>query len=236
MHSDWRNGALCYWDTHKKRLVDAIGPNVVKYVSHFDCEPMTDSSGYPSRFLWTVTTTGTAVINESSSAGDVNGVLLLQITNPAADNYISGQLRGDAFKLASGKPCYFGIRFLASTATAGDFMAGLFITDTSATGGVNDGVYFRKADADTAASIVLESNTSESTGTTDLVCSTGYQIWEWYFDGTNIDYFVDGVKGTRLANTNLPSTAELTVGVEFTCGSTGNNYIKIDWIRAIQLY
>jgi hypothetical protein len=232
----WINGNMAYVDsTYKYRIYDAFGPTVCKYVDDFVRMPVDDTTGDPTEWNLAIVEAGagdTVTVLESGVAG---GVLL--ITNAGNDNDgLQAQLKGEAFKLASGKPLYFGVKLKIDSATQSDLMVGLCIQDSGPDilGAVTDGIYFRKIDGTTTCNFVLEKNTSETATAAWTAVTTAYVTLEFYFDGTNVDFYVDGVKGTRPVTTNLPDDEELTVSLAFLNGEASVSTCRVDWIRCIQ--
>lgn len=226
-------GNLYYWETHRARVIDAWGSGVCKFIDEF-VNTAIASADAPSAYTTTLVETGAGETTVALEAGAVGGVLL--ITTDAADNDGANiQAKGEAFKLVSGKPCYFGIRFKIDEVTQSDFLFGLCITDTDLLGGMTDGAYFRKVDGSAAVTFNLEKDSTETNSGTILtaVADTWY-VLEFFFDGTNIDSYVDGVPQTRLALTNLPNDEELTPSIHFLTGEAVSHACRVDWIRAIQ--
>src|SRR4051812_40018379 len=106
IHSKHIAGALAFYDTHFKRIIDAIGPDVVKYIDDF----VVGEGGDTAWDSWTVTRVEAGAGESTITSGDTgNGTMLL--TTDAADNDgLNCQLLGEAFKLELGKPLYFGAR------------------------------------------------------------------------------------------------------------------------------
>lgn len=231
MHSFWKNGNLVYYAPSTARWLDAIGPDVCKHLDDFVATPVDDTTGLPTAYTCTLVNASTAALT-----GQAGGALL--ITTAGAENDgVSMQLKGESFKLASGKPLYFGAKFKISDATQSDFLVGLCITDTALLGGMTDGVYFRKVDGSTDVNFVLEKNSTEtSTAAAILTADTSYHILEFLFDGSSITYYVDGVEGSEtLVTTNLPDDEELTVSVEFLTGAAAAITMTVDWVHCIQI-
>lgn len=231
MHSKWVNGSLVFYEG--QRWLDAIGPNVCKLLEDFVGAhiPAADAPAG-----WTVTLTEGGGGETTIALTDGVGGLLL-ITTDANDNDGANlQVTKEAFKLASGKPCYFGIRFKISEAAQSDFLVGLCITDTDLLGGLTDGVYFRKVDGSTDVKFVLEkdSTETESSSIHTAVADT-FVILEFFFDGTHVDAYVNGTLQTRLAVTNLPDDEELTPSIHFLTGAAAAISMTVDWIRTIQI-
>jgi len=232
VHSQWWNGNLVYYDTHRMRWLDAIGPNVVKFIDHFTRLPVDDTTGDPTEFTMTVVEVGTG---DSTVALDTTeGGIMLITTAANEDDGVNLQLKGEAYKMESVKPCYFGLRMKLSEATQSDFLAGLCITDTTLLGGLTDGVYFRKVDASTDISMVAEKNSTE-TANVDATADTSFHIYEFLYDGNGTIYpFIDGAQGTAIT-TNIPDDEALTPSIHFLTGADSAETMSVDWLRAIQL-
>lgn len=224
-HSKWVSGNLVFHDG--QRWFDAFGPTVTKVVEDFAYTPFSAANTIAG---WTTT-----LVNLSTAAlkaGATGGVLLLT-TAGAEDDGVNTQTQGEAF-LFSGTRIYFGARLKISEATQSDFLVGLAITTTDALGGVTDGVYFRKVDGATAVNAVLETGSTE-TATAASTCDTSFHTYEFYFDGTNVDFWVDGTIISRPATTNLPTAEYLSPVIHFLTGDNAAITCEVDWIRAIQI-
>lgn len=229
LHSRQVRGNIVLWDTYQYRWLDAFGPEVCKFIEEFVNLPVDDTTGLPQEFTCTLVNASTVALSTGSAGGTCT------ITTAGAENDgVNMQLKGEAFKLASGKPCYFGIKFSISEATQSDFIVGLCITDTTLLGGMTDGVYFRKVDESTTCSFVLEKDSTE-TSTTALTMDTSVHTLEFFFDGTYVDFYVDGVKGTRPVITNLCDNEELTPSIHFLTGSGNARTMTVYWMRCIQI-
>lgn len=186
---------------------------------------------------WTITTVeaGGGSATEALTPG-VGGLLL--ITNDAADNDADFfQLPNESFKYVAGKRLYFGIRFKVSDATETDIVAGLQITDTTPLA-VTDGIYFQKDDGDTNidAHVTKDSTSTDATAIATLADDTFITL-EFYYDGStranaNIQLFVDGVRVSGMALTNVPDDEDLTVSFGIQNGEAVAKTMTIDWVRA----
>lgn len=231
MHSKWVHGNLVFHEGH--RWLDAIGPDVCKVLEDFVGTPFA-SADTPA--AWTVTLVEAGAGESTVALTDGAGGLLLITTDAAENDGVNMQVTKEAFKLASGKPCYFGAKFMISDATESDFIVGLCITDTTLLGGLTDGVYFRKVDGATDVKFVIEKDSAETESAALLTAvKDTYMTLEFFFDGTNIDAYVNGVLQTRLAMTNLPDDEELTPSIAFLTGAAAAKTMTVDWIRAIQI-
>jgi len=233
VNSKYVNGNLVFVDAaNKQRWLDAVGPNVCKFMDDFVATPFA-SADTPAN--WTVTLVETGGAESTVALADGVGGLLLITTDAFDNDGVNMQVTKEAFKLASGKPCYFGTRLKISEATQSDFLVGLCITDTDLLGAMTDGVYFRKVDGSTSVNFVLEKNSTETTGAVHTAVADTYVILEFYFDGTNVDAYVDGALQTRLAMTNLPDDEELTPSIHFLTGAAAAITMTVDWIRVLQI-
>jgi len=234
VNSKYVNGNLVFVDSaNKQRWLDAIGPHVCKFIEDFVGTPFA-SADNPA--AWTVTLVeGGAGETTIALAGSATGGALL-ITSDANDNDGANmQLQGEAFKLASGKPLYFGAKFQMSEATQSDFFVGLAITDTDILGGVTDSIGFKKVDASTTIQFELNKNNTATAGNVGTLAAATNVTLEFLFDGTNVDCYVNGALQTRLAMTNLPDDEDLTPTIQFLSGAAGAKTMTVDWIRCIQI-
>lgn len=226
-------GNLVYIDkaAHLKRVVDAIGPDVFKFLNDF-----MHGQGLSATALGdeaTVTATGTSPVVFTDAAG---GVLLIT-TGGTENDGVNIQWLGENFHLgATGiRALYFGARLKISEATQADFFIGLCDTDTDILGGADDSIGFRKSDGSTAVSFVTEKGTTETT-LAALTADTDYHILEFFYDADagTLEVFVDGVSKGFVATTNLPDEAQ-RVSVAFLTGDTAAETMEIDWINVIQI-
>lgn len=185
---------------------------------------------------WTLTTVeaGAGSATEALGAG-VGGLLV--VTTDAADNDNDHYQRAnEAFKFVSGKVLQFVHRFKLSRID-GDFMAGLFITDTDPIGGVSDGIYFRKLAAEAGISLVVEKNSTESAAVvlTTLVADTWYTL-EFYYDGSDdkIKAYVNGIGAGSVPLTNAPDDEDLALSFGVQNGSANAQVYTVDFVGAQQ--
>lgn len=230
-------GNLTYIDqgAHLKRVIDAIGPDVIKYVDDF-----VGGTGLETAFPddWTVTLTEAGADESTVTRGNEAGGTLVIKTDENENDGLSMQLIGESFKLAAGNVLYFGARLKLSDATQSDFFVGLAITDTDILGGVTDRIGFQKLDGSTDVKAMLEKDNSETLTAALLTADTSYHILEFYLDADGVvEIFVDGVSAATPAVTNLPDDEELRVTVEMLAGAAavGGKTLTVDWIRCIQI-
>lgn len=225
-------GNLLY--LYNQTWFDAFGPNVVKFSDDFVNTPF-DGADAPAAYTTTLVEAGAGETTVALKAGADGGTLL--ITTDAADNDGANiQLKGEAFQPSGSHPIYFGCRFKMSEATQSDFFIGLAITDTDLLGGVTDAIFFTKVDGSTTMSFNVEKNSSKTTVNygTAFAADTWYKL-EFYFDGTNLDWYVNDVAQTRPAVTNLPDDEYLTPSIHVLTGSAASITAEVDWIRCIQI-
>jgi hypothetical protein len=232
VHSTHIAGALAFWEGHRKRIIDAIGGEVLKYIDDFIVSGGADANWD----AWTVTRVEAGAGESTIAAGDTGNGTMLLTTDDAENDGVNAQLLGESFKLESGKPLYFGARVQSlSEATQSDLFIGLAITDTDILGGVSDSIGFRKVDGSADLTFVVEKDSTETVvaGLKTLAATTAY-ILEFYWDGAKVEVFVDGVSVAVPAATNLPDDEELRVSVHWLAGSAGAKTCAVDWIRCIK--
>jgi len=234
LHAKYIGGNLGYWDTHRQRLVDAIGADVVKFIDDFTAVNL-GAGDAPEG--WTVTLVEAGGGESTITHPDGIGGTLLLTTDANEDDGISMQLAGESFELTSGQSAtYFGVKFQASEATQIDILAGLCITDTALLGGMTDGVYFEKLDGGTGTSFTVEQDSAETQADALATFAAATDtIWEFYWDGTVLKAYINGVLVSTPVLTNLPDDEFLTPSIEVLAGSAAARTMTIDWIRAIQI-
>jgi hypothetical protein len=229
------NAAVLYNDDNPNRWFDAFGPNINKYVTHFESLPMVGADN-PSE--WTVTLVEAGGDDSTVILTGVRGGELLLSTDANEDDGISMQLTGESFGFDGQYPLYFGIKFKVDEATQSDFLVGLAITDVAMLGGVTDGIYFRKVDATTAVNFVLEKDSVETTTSIDVCVADVYVTYEFYYDGAFVWVYVDGdlvATFTAANEANLPNDEVLTLSMEFLTGDAVAQDMTVDWLRVIQI-
>lgn len=233
VHSYDRRGALCFWETHRKRLVSAIGGNVISYELRPDVANAagTDPTG------WTTT------VVEAGAGGDSNivpatdaGYAWNLITDNADNDGVSAQLLGTPFELTSDQDLYCGFEFEINDVTQTDFFLGLAVTDTAILGGVTDRIGFESLDGSTDMTFALEKDSTQTlTSSLHTLVDDTLVFAEFYWDGSTIAVFVDGVEQTAPAVTNLPDDVAMRLSLEFLTGETTANTMKIRQGRIIQI-
>lgn len=183
-------------------------------------------------------------------ATEVDGVLrlLTDTTDNDSVSIASGGDLGGQFKFTSGLKNAFEARIRVDTVVTQD----LFIGMTEEGLAVDNGLF---SDADAVAdkdyvgfilvagaSATLKGayNTAGGTdvdvadATTTLVAATWVKVG-WYFDGTQIQYYVNGVKvGSPVlyTATGFPDGEELVVAAHSKNGAGAARQFDIDWLRA----
>lgn len=233
LHSRRIRGNQVFYDTHRKRLIDAIGPDVVKYElqpGHLGGIAGASPAG------WTETVVevgaGTSEFIGSTLAGYVGDV----ITAANENDGWSGQLSGSSFELTSDQDLYFGCEFKLSDVTQSDFFMGLAVTDTAILGGVADRIGFQSLDAAATLTFLLEKSTTETISSSlhTLVDATVVFV-EFYWDGSGIEVFVDGASVETPAVTNLPDDVALRLSLELLTGEAVAQTMNVRQMRVIQI-
>ncbi len=233
-NSRYIRGALAFFGTHRKRLLNAIGENVVSYIEDFVNLPVDDTTGDPLAWTTTVVEAGSGTTTFAST--DASGGKAIITTAGNEDDGGNYQLNGESFETTSDQDLYFGTKLAINDADNTDIIVGLAVTDTTLLGGLADGIYFESVDGSASISTVTEASSTEtqndSAGT--LVDATEIEL-EFYYDGTagNVEFYIDGTL-VNTHTTNIPST-QMRVSVHFLTGEATANTCTIDWIRCIQI-
>lgn len=184
---------------------------------------------------WTVTATGTSPITASVVA-DAVALITTGATEYDGDNI---QFAGSQFKLEDGKPAYFGAKLTVSDATQSDLLVGLCGVDTTLTAASSShaiavgagGVFFSKLDGVTSGYFKTYETATEVNSASAFTLDTDPHIYEFYFDGTDLSAYVDGVQVAGF--TDYP-TEVLTPSLAFRAGAAAAKTCTVHWIRAIQ--
>jgi hypothetical protein len=231
MHARWIYGNLAYWDTHQNRIIDAWGSGVKKYLMGVH-QPLSAADALAG---WTTTLVEAGGGESTVTAGTaVNGGALVLLTDAFENDGINLQMQGEAFQPAASTLIYFGCKLRISEATQSDLLVGLCITDTDLLGGMTDGIYFRKADGSTTMSAVLEQDSSETTGTALTVAADTDYYLEFVANGVTVDFWVDGVQLTTLAQTNVPDDELLTPSIHVLAGTTSAVTLTVKDLRVFR--
>ena len=233
-------GNLVYVDqgSHLMRVVDAIGPDVVK----FEFNPWTmgvqaegatgtDSHGFTTTVV--EAGSGTSELAASNTAG-----IQARLTCAAnEDDGISIQAIGENFEFTSNQSMvYFGIEIASNDADQSDVLAGLCITDTTLLGGMTDGVYMESVDGSATASNVTEKDSTETqTDSVGTLTDAGFHTLEFFYDGSSVYFFFDGSQNSTIHTTNIPDDEALTPSLEYLTGEATANTLDIRRWSAFQI-
>jgi hypothetical protein len=232
-----REATVFYEGDNQARWLDAIGNNVTKY--EMECgQPMDDTTGDPLRFVDTIVEAGagdTLTIN-SLTAGKK---LLITCAGNEFDG-ICMTLRGEAFQLAAGKPCYFGIKMTMSNIDC-DFVVGLFETLTAYTAaaahtivGANvDGAGFLLTTAGTIRAQSWDAHTILAAAVAHATGDASAHIYEVEWTGSLLNFYYDGT--LVLSSAVTPTTGALTPVIDFRNGSAAVRTLTVEWMRAISI-
>ena len=220
------------------RWYDAWGDHVVKYELNTAAVPTDDATGMPTEF--TNTLVGASTFAHTDVAG--GGVLLTAAG--AEDDGVKLQLgdelggAGENVSFALRYPTYFMCRLQVSDADQTDFLAGFFITDTTALDGGTDGVYFRKVDETAVVNFVLEQDSAETVTAVDTMADATDVDLEFYYaaDG-NVYVYVDTTLMATIADTdaNFCNDELLRLTFEFLDGAAAGNTCTIKRLKFIQI-
>ncbi len=231
-------GNIAYFDygAHRMRLLDAIGPDVIKWELRPDTAGLQDQAGTGTDPHGAVTTVveagaGTSEMTASKTAGYAAEL----VTAANENDGISVQIADENFEFTSDQILYFGIELEIDEATQTDFLVGLCITDTALLGGLTDGVYFESVDGGLGVSTVTEKNSSETQSDSEGTLADDTLMYlEFYWDGTAVYFFINGVEVGRVTLT-VPDDEALRPSIEFLTGEAVAHTMKIRQARCIQI-
>jgi hypothetical protein len=223
---------IVHYNGNRKTLVDAFGPDVVKFFEDF-----TGIVAASDALVgWTTTLVEAGGGESTVTIPDGSAGTLLLTTDAAENDGINLQKIGENFGFSANQQAtYFGIRLKISDAAQSDILAGLCITDTDLLGAMTDGVYFRKVDGSAALAAVTEKNSSETeTAAVHTMVADTFVTLEFFFDGSSVAFFVDGV---QVANHTLtiPDDELLTPSIHFLTGEAVAKTATVDWVRVLQI-
>ena len=155
-NSRYIRGALAFFGTHRKRLLNAIGENVVSYIEDFVNLPVDDTTGDPLAWTTTVVEAGSGTTTFAST--DASGGKAIITTAGNEDDGGNYQLNGESFETTSDQDLYFGTKLAINDADNTDIIVGLAVTDTTLLGGLADGIYFESVDGSASISTVTARN------------------------------------------------------------------------------
>lgn len=229
-HSRRDGGNVVFWETHRHRVVDVIGPGVLAKVNLAqDLQPNTiDPDG------WTTTVVeagaGTSEIDPSTTEGYFADV----VTAANEDDGTQTQAPGAAFMCEAGRKWYAGLKFKINDATQSDILFGVCITDTTLLGGMTDGAYLECLDGDTGISAVVEKDSTESQDDDEgTLADDTDDYWELYWDGTTLYVYIDGSLATTfVSGDNLPDNEGLRLSLAVLTGEAAAQTMNVAVCRA----
>lgn len=233
------NNVIVYTQDFLFRFIDAIGRGVRKYIlSPGSC--VDDTTGDPTGLVITVVEAGTGdtLLTNAEAAG-----YKLLLTN--AGNEYDGaniQVRGETFKLESGKPLSFRAELKANEATQSDLLVGLCelktdllnVTGSHAITSTNvEGAFFYKKDGATTIKAESYEAGAEVAGVNAVAAmSVVDTIYEIYWDGTTLYFYLDGVLVT--STTSIPN-GDLTPSINFRNGAASVATLYVKELSCIQV-
>jgi len=231
VHSRRIRGALAFYDTHRMRLVDAIGQDVFKYellAPDLNADA-TDPTGWTSTVV--EAGSGNTEFSPNNTAGRVGTITCAANENDGG----SYQLLGENFELTSDQDLYVGAKLQINDADQTDLFFGLAVTDTALLGGVTDGVYFESVDGAATISTVTEKDSTETQNdSAGTITDATDVLLELYFNGSSVYFFIDGSQ-VNVHTANIPDDEALRVSLEFLTGEAVANTCNVAWLRAIQI-
>ena len=225
VHVYWDAGNQVYWETHRERIVKVIGPGVEASVNLANDIATEDPVG------WVTTVVEGGSVSTELSGSPTQGFIARVATDDLDNDGGNYQAPGQTFRCVSGMKWYAGLSFTADEATQSDLLFGVCVTDTTLLGSVADGVYMESLDAGTGISVVAEKNGSETQTDSLGTMSTSAQIWEMFWDGTNITYYIDGVVVKSISSGNIPDDEPLRVSLAFLTGEASIHTLDIAFLR-----
>ena len=227
MHSYWDGRNQIFYDTLRYRVVDVRGPGLlVKVNLALDILDVTnDPVGWASTIV--EAGAGETELNGSPTSGFIGRITCAGNENDGGQYQAPGQL----FRCVSGDRWYAGLQFTADEATQVDLLFGVCNSDTTLLAGLADGAYMETLDGGTGISVVAEKNTSETQTDSMGTMTTSSMIWEMVWDGTNLDYYIDGALVKSISSGNIPDDEALRVSVEFLNGEVAAHTLDIGFLR-----
>ena len=231
------NGNLIYIDEskHLKRVIDAFGPDVIKFDERFLNSGLAAADAPVG---WTITLVEAGAGESTITKPDgVDGGLLFT-TDANEDDGINAQLKGESFKLNSScQMAYFYAKLRADEATQIDWLVGLCITDTTLLGGMTDGIYFEKLDGGTGVSAVTEKDSTETqTDSLHTFAANADVELEFYFDQDTdkVEFFINGAS-VATHSANICDDEDLTPSIQVLAGSAAARTLTLKHLRVIQI-
>jgi hypothetical protein len=234
LHSKYVGNALVFWQGHRNRWVDAIGSNVTKYIHESWMNSITTVD--PPGWTATVVEVGTGTTEWDALPAEHGSTVI----TPAANENDGGsyQLLGDAFKFATDNYVYAHVTLEELDADQSDTFFGFAVTDTAILAGVTDRIGFESLDSSASLAFLVEKNSTQTSSAAQgtLVDATALEV-EMLYDGpAGVLYgYIDGVRVTSPALTNLPDDVNMRLSIEHLTGEAVANTLKMTGLRAIQI-
>jgi hypothetical protein len=199
--------------------------------------PTDDTTGMPVEFTYTL-------VNASTFAhADVAGGGVILTCDTAENDGITLQLgdelggAGENVSFAAEYPTYLGATIQINDVDQTDFVLGFCITDTTLSGGMTDGLYFRSVDESAVVNFVLEQDSVESVNAVATMTDATDVVFEMLYYGSNVYVYVDGTLQVTIADTdaNFCNDELLRLSVELLTGEAIANTMTIKRLRFIQL-
>ena len=224
---------MVYTSGHAMRVVDAIGPDVIKY--ELASENLQVTATDP--FGWTSTVVEVGAGTTEFDVSDAAGILGRITTAANEDDGGQYQLLGSNFEFTSGQTLvYAGIELDLSDATQSDLLFGFAVTDTSVIAGVDDGVYIECLDGGATISTVTEkSGTETQTDSVGTMVNDTFHTLEMYFDGSSVYFFFDGAQTSTIHTANIPDDVVLRPTLAYLNGAGGVDTVDVRWAKWIQV-
>lgn len=236
IHSKWvnSNNLVYYTEGNQHRWYDAMGEDVVKWCEDYTLVPIGADNADPAGY--TLTAIAGDAGDGTFTGGTTYGGELTITTDDTENDGINVQLAGEAFLLADGDPCYFGIRLDPSDADQCDLIVGLATTDTGIWASwPHDIICFQSADETGVCTFKTSKDSTVTTDTSAGTLTDAYHILEFYWDGsTYIHAYFDGTL-VASSSTNLPDNEALTPTIELLTGEGNVNNVIVDWWKVIQV-
>ena len=233
-------GNLAYVDagSHLMRVVDAIGPDVVKFELNpwtmgIQAEGATGTDSHAFKTTVVEAGTGTSELAASNTAG-----ILARLVCAADENDgINIQAIGENFEFTSNQSLvYFGAEIAINDVDQTDILGGLCITDTTLLGGMTDGVYFESLDGAATVSTVTEKDSSETQNdSVGTLSDATFMFVEFFFDGSSVYFFINGTQATNIHTANIPDDEVLTPSLQLLTGEAVANTCDIRQWKAFQI-
>ncbi len=228
MHAYWDGRNQIFYDgPGRQRIIDVRGPGLLASVNlALDILEVTfDPVGWTS----TVIEIGA---NETELSGSPTSGFIARILNAGNENDGGNyQAPGQLFRCVSGDRWYAGLQFTSSEETEIDLLFGVCNSSTTLLGGVVDGAYIETLDGGTGISVVAEKDSTETQTDSLGTMVTTSMIWEMFWDGTNLDYLIDGVVVKSIAAGNIPDDEPLRLSIAILNGEAAAHTLDIGFCR-----